>query len=125
MAERLYSGESLNQVTVREGSDRRPLDLRRDLSNHSANGFAGIEGGADAAQLALALLADALGNDTRALRLQEDFTRRVVTNFPARWTISRSRIIAHVDMIEIERDKLLNSLWPASTVQPPNALEAD
>lgn len=121
MAERLYLGESLKQVTVREGSDRHPLDLRRELGNDPANGFAGIEGGADAAQLALALLADALGDDTRALRLQEDFARRVVTNFPKRWTISRSRIIAHVDVIEIERNKLSNSLWPTSTAPwPPN-----
>ena len=57
-------------------------------------------GGAWTEQLALALFADALGNETRALRLSGRLYQRVVMNLPERWTISRSRILAHIYLIE-------------------------
>jgi hypothetical protein len=83
------------QVTIREGTERWPLDPRYDLHKHSSStGFAWGEGGAEPAlQLALALLADALRNDPRALDVHQDFNQRVVPLFPKRWTISRSRIL--------------------------------
>lgn len=109
MTERFYRGEAQGEVTVREGAKRRPLDPRFDLRRHSSIGFAwgGIDGGAGPAQqLALALLADALQNDTRASRVHHDFNTRVVPLFPKRWTITRSRILAYVDRIEAEHNSM-------------------
>ena len=97
MAERFYSRELGGQVTAREGASKRPLARRFDLRKHSPPGLAR---GDNAVQLALALLADALDNDERAIQLHEDFNRRVVTLFPKRWTITRSRILAYLDAIE-------------------------
>ena len=80
MVERFYCGEVPRQVTIREGTERWPLDPRFDLHKHSSStGFAWGEGGAEPArQLALALLADALRNDARALDVHQDFNQRVV-----------------------------------------------
>jgi hypothetical protein len=116
MAESIYSGEAGGRVTVREGimaregADKRPLDPRLDLRNHSPSGFAWGDDGSGQAQLALALLADALRNDERALRLYQDFNRRVVTLFPTRWTITGSRVLAYIDMIEIKNNKLPDAI---------------
>jgi len=100
--ERLYSGDSGGRVTVREGTRKKPLDARIHLHRHSET----FEWGRDnvgAAQLSLALLADALEDDPRAQQLQQDFKERVVVDLPERWTITRSRILAHVRMIEALR----------------------
>jgi len=100
LVERIYSGKPGGQVVVREGVDKRPLNPRIDLRKHSPAGFAWGEDSAAQAELALALLADALDNDERALWLHQDFNRRVLRLLPTRWTITRSRILAYVDMIE-------------------------
>lgn len=106
MAERFYCGASARQVVFREGSERQPLDPRFDLRKHSSTGFAwGTDSAGPAQQLALALLADALRNDARALDVHQDFSRRVIPLFPGRWTITRSRILAYVDRIEAEHNK--------------------
>jgi Family of unknown function (DUF6166) len=104
MVERFYCGEAPGKVTVREGAEKRPLDPRLDLREHSSTGFAWDDGdgAGPALQLAVALLADALQEDTRALRVHHDFSRRVVPLFPKRWTITRSRILAYVDRIDAE-----------------------
>ena len=57
-----------------------PLDPRFDLRRH-ADGLNFGYAGSGPAQLSLALLADALGDDGRAIRSYQDFKRRVV----ARW----------------------------------------
>ena len=95
-----YQGDYAKGVTVREGGARRSLDPRHDLCQHPRTEFTWGNRAEAANQLSLALLADALQNDTRALRLHHKFTSRVVTIFPDRWTISRSRIRAHADTIE-------------------------
>jgi hypothetical protein len=118
-AECLYSGDRLaGQVTARvggpssNGGRKLPLEPREDLRPHS--GFAWGDDDRATAQLSLslALLADTLSNDERALRLHEAFSRRVVSLFPERWTISRSRILAHVGMIEYEQEQKPNSAAP-------------
>jgi Family of unknown function (DUF6166) len=103
--ERFYSTGLNGRVTVREADGKRPLDERTDLYDYSIT----LEWGRDsagAAQLSLALLADALGNDDRARLLHESFRRRVVVDLPERWTLTRSRIVAHARMLE------RNSNWP-------------
>jgi hypothetical protein len=98
LKERVYSS-GLNQVTVREGADRWPLTDRTDLHNYSTT----FDWGSDnegAAQLSLALLADALDNDTRAQSLHQKFKSRVIVDLPGRWTMTRSRILAHAKVLE-------------------------
>lgn len=52
------------KVFVREpGKTDRPLDPRTDLRNHSPDGFEWGYHGSGPAQLAIALIADAIGND--------------------------------------------------------------
>jgi hypothetical protein len=101
LVERFYRGEWPSKVTVREGAEKWALDPRTDLRTHSSAGFAWENGQSNGAhQLALALLADALEDDARASQLHRDFCSRVVAIFPKRWTISRSRIVAHAAAIE-------------------------
>ena len=95
-----YCGDHANAVTVRQGRGRRPLDSRGDLRKHSSDGFTWGDGRDGQAQLSLALLADALQDDQRALDLYQEFATRVVTTFPDRWIISRARVRAHADRID-------------------------
>ena len=106
VTERFYFGRPDGQVTVRDGvvgSTRRPLEPRSVLYKHRQNGFARTDHGADCAHIALAIVADALGDEAYAMRTHEHFGRRVVALFPDRWTISRSRVLAYVNMIEREK----------------------
>ncbi len=64
------------EVTV----NGRPLNPRLDLWNHSPTGFEWGYGGSGPAQLALALLADHLRDDDRAVSLHQDFKRLIVSN---------------------------------------------
>lgn len=59
--------------------DGRPLDLRLDLRNHSPTGFNWGYGGSGPAQLALAILADSLG-DQFAEEAYQDFKCQVITS---------------------------------------------
>jgi hypothetical protein len=94
-----------------------------DLRKHLSIGFAWSGGGdGPARQLALALLADALQNDARASRVHHDFSSRVIPLFPKRWTITRSRIIAYVDRIEMVHNTTLpvaDTRRPYSGSLPP------
>jgi hypothetical protein len=86
-------------VTVCDGQKSEPLPLRLDLFNHSPTG-----GGSGPAQLALALLADALGDDDRVIRLHQCFKFKVVACWPEseRWWITTEQITAVVNLIEQE-----------------------
>jgi hypothetical protein len=96
------SGQSL--VTVCDGQKSEPLPLRLDLFNHSPTGFGWGYGGSGPAQLALALLADALADDDRAVRLHQEFKFKVVACWPEgeRWWITTEQIAAVVNLIEQE-----------------------
>lgn len=72
--------------------DGRDLDPRFDLKRLSPAGFEWTYEGAGPAQLALALLADHLGDDTRALAAHQAFMRRVVAFLPNDWTLSAAEI---------------------------------
>lgn len=93
--ERFYSGKASGAVTIREGGSTRvlePLHGREGTFTWGRN-----ETGRE--HLALALLVDALGDDEMARRSHQRFIRRVIVNFPERWTITRTRIIAHVNLM--------------------------
>lgn len=68
-ADKHYLGTKDGNVFVVEGAARRPLPLRLDLVNHSPTGFAWGYCGSGPAQLALAIPADATGDDDLAVRL--------------------------------------------------------
>ena len=71
----------------------RSLKPRLDLRNHSPTGFEWSYGGSGPAQLALAILADHLGDDERALTLYQQFKWHVVAALPqSGWTLTSDDI---------------------------------
>jgi hypothetical protein len=84
-------------VRIEGDGPTRPLPLRLDLFNHSPTGFEWGYGGSGPAQLALALLADAI-NDETALRLHQQFKFAQVAQWKrdARWHLSQIAVIAYV-----------------------------
>ena len=74
--------------------DGNPLPPRYDLKRLSATGFEWTYEGAGPAQLALALLADHLGDDNKALTLYERFMRRVVADLDNSWELNSADIDA-------------------------------
>ena len=92
-AMKLYrGGRSLAGAVVTV--DGKPLAPRDDLRRLSATGFEWTYEGAGPAQLALALLADHLDDDARALALYERFMRAVVAELDNSWELSSADIDA-------------------------------
>jgi hypothetical protein len=85
-------GRSLEGAVVTV--DGKPLPPRYDLKRLSATGFEWTYEGAGPAQLALAILADHLGDDRRALVLYEAFMRRVVAELDNSWELTSNDIDA-------------------------------
>ena len=83
-------GRSLDGAVVTV--DGRPLDPRYDLKQLSATGFEWTYEGPGPAQLALALLADHLADDARALALYERFMRSVVAELDNSWGLTGADI---------------------------------
>ena len=74
------------------------LLLRLDLVRHSPEGFEWGHGGSGPAQLALALLAHATGDDAFALRHYEELKRKVVQGLPkGGWTLTKEEICTAVE----------------------------
>ena len=69
-----------------------PLDPRFDLWEHSPTGFEWGYGGSGPAQLALALLADHLGDEERAIALHQTFKWAVVAKLPHSWMLTTNDI---------------------------------
>ena len=82
------------QVTVRDDDGPpRPLAPRLDIRNHSPTGFEWGYTGSGPAQLALALLADDLGDDEKAQDAYQDFKFKVVGRLPHEsWTLTEEQI---------------------------------
>lgn len=78
------------EVTV----DGAPLNPRYDLKRLSPTGFEWTYEGNGPAQLALALLADHLGDDARALALCDAFMRAVVADLDNSWELTSADIDA-------------------------------
>lgn len=83
--------ELLEAEAVSE-SARRELPLRLDLHGHSPTGFQWGYGGSGPAHLALAMLADALGDDEVALDHYQEFKRAHIERFENEWTCTAEKI---------------------------------
>ncbi|MFG1421011.1 DUF6166 domain-containing protein [Roseixanthobacter liquoris] len=68
--------------------DDAPLPVREDIAVLSRDGFEWSYEGEAPSQLALALLADHLGDPKRALALHRAFMREVVANFANEWEMT-------------------------------------
>ena len=87
-AEEIVAGSS----TAGRRKQSRPLPLHLGVRNHSPTGFAWGYGGSGPAQLALALLIDATGDQDLALRHHQDFKWRYVGGWGTSWSISQAEI---------------------------------
>ncbi len=72
--------------------DGRPLDPRFDLRRFSPAGFEWTYEGNGPRQLALAILADHLGDGARALALTERFMQNVVTTLDNAWRLTSDEV---------------------------------
>jgi hypothetical protein len=81
--------------------NRRPLNPRLDLWNHSPTGFEWGYGGSGPAQLALALLADHLGDDEEAVQLHQAFKWAVTAKLPRKsWALTSEQIQEAVETLK-------------------------
>jgi len=90
-----YSGHRAadgSAIVTREDSTELPLRL--DLYNHSPTGFEWGYGGSGPAQLALAILADCLEDDERALDLHQEFKSYAIARLPDQlsWSINEDYV---------------------------------
>ena len=76
--------------------DGEPLDQRLDVRRFSENGFEWTYEGPESRQLALAILADHLGDSDLALSLVEPFTSEVVAYFDNTWEMTGDDVAAAV-----------------------------
>jgi hypothetical protein len=87
----------------------RSLNPRLDLFNHSPTGFEWGYCGSGPAQLALAILADYLGEDESALNLHQRFKWSVIAELPRKaWTLTSSEIaeaIVRINAAEAEGER--------------------
>ena len=77
--------------------DDAPLDQRLDIRRYSENGFEWTYEGPESRQLALAILADHLGDARRALSLVDPFMREVVSNFDNTWEMTSDDVAAAIE----------------------------
>ena len=80
--------------------DDEPLDQRLDVRRYSENGFEWTYEGAASRQLALAILADHLGDADRALSLVEPFMSEVVANFDNTWEMTSDDVADAIEAFE-------------------------
>jgi hypothetical protein len=87
-----YSGRREGHAVI-VTVDGCPLNPRLDLWNHSPTGFEWGYGGSGPAQLALAILADHLGEDEQAFNFHHRYKWAVIAELPKRsWTLTSQDI---------------------------------
>lgn len=144
LGERIYHGERTgdgdNRVWVLTRTDRdlpperSELNLRLDVRNHSPTGFAWGYGGSGPAQLALALLMDALGDQDMALTHYQEFKRDHVARWNSTWSITAEDIQFYVlSKVTRERTAITPRFTPGavvmtqgvqSSISPPELMAA-
>ncbi len=72
--------------------DDAPLDERYDLERFTTRGFEWSYEGSEPTQLALAILANHLGDDRRAVESSDAFMRQVVANLDNDWELTSDDI---------------------------------
>ncbi len=110
---RTHDGAHVTVKTVTDEASRkdeqereRALSPRLDLWNHSPTGFEWGYGGSGPAQLSLALLADALGDDEKAVQLHQPFKWAVVGSLPRlTWTLTDQEIQDLAARVEGQADQ--------------------
>ena len=80
--------------------DGRPLLEHYEIKRFTRFGFEWTYEGESPQQLALAILADHLGNPERAIRLSEPFMKTVVANLDNDWRLTGAEIDAAVRDLE-------------------------
>ena len=97
--EKIYCGDrTIDGINVTV--DGEPLNPRTDLKCFCALGFEWTYEGDAPLQLALAIVADHLQDDNRALRLAEQFMRTIVANFDNTWTLTSASVEAAIQALE-------------------------
>lgn len=88
-------------VRVVEPGSSRPLSKRLDLANHSPDGFEWGYRGSGPAQLALALVADATGDDEIALTTYQSYKNSVVALLDRDddFTLTSDEVLAEVNRL--------------------------
>ncbi len=76
-----------------------PLADRRDIIDLSDDGFEWSFEGDAPAQLALAILADHLGDTAKAKRLYQPFMREIVANFANEWKMTSDDVAQAVQAL--------------------------
>jgi len=106
------NGEHQCLVVPLDGGESYPLPPRNDLFNHSPDGFHWGYAGSGPAQLALAILADHLGDDARAVDLHQSFKGTDIQNLDQDrgWVLSQSDI-----------DEALGEILEADRADKPQA----
>jgi hypothetical protein len=84
------------KVTV----DGRKLDEHYEIRQFTRYGFEWTYEGDSPQQLALAILAEQLGDPQRALRLSGPFMKRVVANLDNDWTLTGDEVDAAIRSLE-------------------------
>jgi Family of unknown function (DUF6166) len=80
--------------------DGRPLDEHYEVKRFTKFGFEWTYEGDSPQQLALAILADYLGDNARAIRLSEPFMKQIVADLDNDWRLTGAEIDAAVRSIE-------------------------
>jgi hypothetical protein len=101
-----YFKRGVPHVRVDIDGRKKGLRWRLDLFNHSPTGFAWGYQGSGPAQLALAILADLLDDDDRAVRLHQKYKRRVIANLPQdqAWMLTANQV--RMAVAEIDRERM-------------------
>ena len=97
-----YSG-SRTIDGIKVDADGQRLDERYDIQRFTNGGFEWTYEGDEPRQLALALLADHLGDDAKAFELSEGFMKAKIADLDNDWTLTTEDI-----------DKILNEMASAS-----------
>jgi hypothetical protein len=92
---------TLTVYVKHKGKGIHKLDFRFDLQNHSPTGFECGYAGSGPAQLALAICADVLGDDAKALAIHQQFKFKIIEMLPrdAEWCLEGSEALKTIEEI--------------------------
>lgn len=118
----LVACETYVYVTHSISSFCNDLDPRLDLANHSPTGLSWGYEGSGPAQLSLALLADALDDDAKALKLHQPFNSAYIARIDAKmeWVLSANMIRLLACITERQLASLNAEPVAGLPVQAPN-----